>query len=245
MVGVHALDIGVQYSLLVGLGELVLVALPNELGGGVDEQHLVVELGLLQHDDAGRDRGAEEQIGRQLDHRIDIVVVDQVFADLLLRATAIEDAGELDDRRGAVDGQPAQHVHGERQIGLALRCQHPGRGEPWVVDQQRVGVPLPLDRIRRIRHDRLERLIVPVRRVGQRVAVGDVELLVVDVVQEHVDPAQVIGGQIDLLTEEPPPHILLAEHLGELQQQRPRPARRVVDLVHLGLADHGDLRQQL
>ena len=83
------------------------------------------------------------------------------------------------------------------------------------------------------------------RRVQQRVAVGDVELLVVDVVQEHVDPRQVVGGQVDLLAEEALAHVVLAEHLGELQQQRAGAAGRVVDLVDGLLADHGDPRQQL
>jgi hypothetical protein len=75
--------------------------------------------------------------------------------------------------------------------------------------------------------------------------VGDVELLEVDVVQEHVDAAQVVGRQVDLLTEEALPHVVLAEHLGELQQQRTRATRRVVDLVDLGLADHRDPGQKL
>jgi hypothetical protein len=81
-------------------------------------------------------------------------------------------------------------VHREREVGLALGREHAGGGEAGVVDEQRVGVALPLDRVGRVGHDRLERLVVPVRRVGERVAVGDVELLVVDVVQEHVDAAR-------------------------------------------------------
>ena len=39
--------------------------------------------------------------------------------------------------------------------------------------------------------------------------------------------------------------VVLAEHLRELQQQRPGAACRVVDLVDLGLAHHRDPRQQL
>ena len=46
----------------------------------------------------------------------------------------------------------------------------------------------------------------------------NVELLVVDVVQEHVDPSQVVRGQIDLLPKEALSHVVLAKHLGELQQ---------------------------
>ena len=74
---------------------------------------------------------------------------------------------------------------------------------------------------------------------------GDVELLVVDVVQEHVDPAQVVGREVDLLAEEPEPDIAVAEHPRELQEQRPRAAGRVVDLVHPGLAHDRDPSKQL
>ena len=138
-----------------------------------------------------------------------------------------------------------QDVHREGQVGLRLRRQHAGGRVARVVDQQRVGVAVPLDRVRRVGHDRLERLVVPVGRVDQGVAVGDVELLVRDVVQEHVDPAQVVGGQVDLLAEVALPHLAVAEDLLVLQQHRPRAAGRVVDLVDLGLADDRDPRQEL
>ena len=74
---------------------------------------------------------------------------------------------------------------------------------------------------------------------------GDVELLVGHVVEEHVDAREVVGGQVDLLTVEPLPHLAVAEHLRELQQQRPGPAGGVVDLIDLGLAGDRDLGQQL
>ena len=123
--------------------------------------------------------------------------------------------------------------------------QHTGRRVARVVDQQRVGVAVPFDRVGRVGHDRLERLVVPVGRVDQRVAVGDVELLVRDVVQEHVDPAQVVGGQVDLLAEVALPHLAVAEDLLVLQQHRPGATGRVVDLVDLGLADDRDPGQEL
>jgi hypothetical protein len=67
-----------------GPRELVLVADARELGRRVDEQHRVVGLRLLQHDDARGDRGAEEEVRRELDHGVHVVVVDEVLADLLL-----------------------------------------------------------------------------------------------------------------------------------------------------------------
>lgn len=74
---------------------------------------------------------------------------------------------------------------------------------------------------------------------------GDAEVGEVDVVQEHVDPAQVVGGQVDLLAEEPSVHVLLTEHLRELQKQRARPAGRVVDTVDTLLTHDRDASQHL
>lgn len=83
----------------------------------------------------------------------------------------------------------------------------------------RIGVARPFGGIRRIGYDGIERLVVPMVRLGQRIAAMDVELLVVDVVQKHVDAAEVVGGDIDFLSEETCAHILLAQYFGKLQQQ--------------------------
>ncbi|MOA01479.1 hypothetical protein D3C78_1208900 [compost metagenome] len=221
--------------------QLVLVAAAHEQAGGVDEQRGVVALGLLQHDDAGSDGGAEEQIRRQLDDSIDVVVVDEVLANLGLRTAAIEHARELDNCCGAVDRQPAQDVQSEGQVGLALGREYARRGEAGVVDQQWVGIALPFDRVRGIGDDGLEGLVVPVRRIGQRVAVGDVEFVEIDVVQEHVDPAQVVGCQFFFLPKESLTNAVASQNFGKLEQQRTRTTGRVINLVDLGLADDSDV----
>ena len=81
--------------------------------------------------------------------------------------------------------------------------------------------------------------------IGQRIPMSDVELLKIDVVQKHVDAAQIVGGQIDFLTEKALPHIILAQHLGKFQQQRAGTAGGVVYFIDLGFAQHGDARQKL
>ena len=90
-------------------------------------------------------------------------------------------------------------MHGERQIGLRLRCKHAGRGESRVVDERGVVVALPLGGVGRVGHDYLERFVIPVLGIDQHVAVGNVEMVVVHIVQEHVDAAQVVRGQVLLL----------------------------------------------
>ena len=56
--------------------------------------------------------------------------------------------------------------------------------------------------------------------IGERVLTGDVELVKADVVQVHVDAAQVVGGDVDLLTVEAIAHGVRAKHLLRLEQQR-------------------------
>ena len=135
-------------------------------------------------------------------------------------------------------------MHGKGQVRLALGSKHTGGGKARIIDQQWIGVAFPSDGIRRVGDNGLKRFIIPVCRIGQRVPVGDVELLKIDVVQKHVDAAQVVGGQIDFLTEKALPHIVLAQHLGKVQQQRTGTAGGVVYFIDLSLAQHGDARQQ-
>ena len=241
---VLARGVGVENLLLMVIRQLVLVAVAGEFRRGIDEQSFVVVLGFFQHDDAGGDGGAEEQVWRQLDDCINVVVVDQVLADFLLCAAAIEYAGKFNNRRRAVHRQPAQNVHGEGEVGLALGGEHTGRRKARVVDEQRIGIAIPADRIRRIGDDGLEGFVIPVRGVGECVAVGDVELFVIYVVQEHVDPAQVEGGEVNFLPVEALPHVVVAQYLGEFEQQRARAAGGVIHLVDLGLANHGDAGEQ-
>ena len=108
-------------------------------------------------------------------------------------------------------------MHGKGQVRLALGSKHTGGGKARIVDQQGVGVAFPPDGIRRIGDNGFKRLIIPVRRIGQRVPMSDVELLKIDAVQKHVNAAQIVGGQIDFLTEKALPHIVLAQHLGKFQ----------------------------
>ena len=65
----------------------------------------------------------------------------------------------------------------------------------------------------------------------QRVAIAYVEIGIIDVVQKHIDAAKVVGGDIQLLTEETFLHIVLAENLGKFQQQRTRTAGGVIYLI--------------
>lgn len=63
-------------------------------------------------------------------------------------------------------------------------------------------------------------LPIPVLGVGQGILTSNIKLVKADVVEEHVDTAQVVGGDIDLLAVEAVADSVTAQHLHSLQQQR-------------------------
>ena len=105
-------------------------------------------------------------------------------------------------------------MHDERHVRLALRREYARGRESRIIDQDRVIVADPFDGVRRIADDDLERLVIPVLRADEGVLVGDIELVEADVVQEHIDAAEVVGGEVDLLTVEALTDVVFAQHLG-------------------------------
>ena len=121
----------------------------------------------------------------------------------------------------------------ESKVGSRVRGQHTGAAVAVVVDEQRVLASFPRDAVRGIRYDGIERLEVSVPWIQQRVAQLDVEIVVVDVMQKHVDTTKVVGGGVDLLTIILQRRVLPSDGLRELQQQRARATGRVVDASNL------------
>ena len=76
----------------------------------------------------------------------------------------------------------------------------------------------------------------------QRVSVRDVKFVVVNVVQEHIDAAEVVGRDIDLLPIKSLPDVAGAENFRSLQKQRTGTAGGVIDLVDLRLSGNGNAR---
>ena len=68
-------------------------------------------------------------------------------------------------------------------------------------------------------------------RIGQRVLTGNVEFVKFNVVQEHIDAAQVVRCDVDFLSKEAVAHGIPSQHLFCLQQQRTGTAGRVIYLV--------------
>ena len=49
--------------------------------GGVDKEHIFGLFALFQYQDAHRDAGGKEQVARQADDGVDMVVLEQLGAD--------------------------------------------------------------------------------------------------------------------------------------------------------------------
>ncbi len=72
----------------------------------------------------------------------------------------------------------------------------------------------------------------------KRVFVGDIKLIVIDVVQEHIDTAKVVSRQVYFLTEKALPHVFFSENFSEFQKQRTRTASGIVNLIDFGFANN-------
>ena len=228
-------DVRVQQHVVISLSfEIVRTA-------GIDELGRRVFLVFCQHQNIHRDGSAVEQVGGQRNHGFDVIVVYQIFPDLLLGPAPVEDAGEADDGGAAFGGEVAERVQHKSKVSFGFGGEHASRGKTVIVDQGRVIRTYPLHRIGRVGNDGIERLVVAKVGFAQRIAELDVELVVVDVVQEHVHPRQVVGGVVELLPEEAIFDDVGVKVLFGLQEQRAGAASRVVNFVDSTLAMHGKL----
>ena len=82
-------------------------------------------------------------------------------------------------------------------------------------------------------------------RAEQSIFPHDAEFVKLDVMQEHIDAAEVVSGQVDLLPIEATLDIVLAQQFFHLQQQGAGTAGWIIDLVDLRFADGAEAGQQL
>ena len=69
-------------------------------------------------------------------------------------------------------------------------------------------------------------------------------MIIVDIMEKHVDSAEVVGRLVDLLTEETLLHILLTDDFGYLHEERTRTTGRVIDLAHFRLVMRSNTGEQ-
>ena len=100
--------------------ELILLFAFLKVLGGVDEQHIVGFLALLEHEDADGDSGGVEEIGWQADDGVDVAVLEQFGADSFLSAASEEDAVGQDDRHHTFVFEVVEAVEQECEVGGGL-----------------------------------------------------------------------------------------------------------------------------
>lgn len=91
-------------------------------------------------------------------------------------------------------------MHDEGKIGLGFRRENACWREPWIVDQQGVAIACLFDGVRRVGNDQFKGVIVPMLGECQRVLTGNIKFVETQIMQKHIDAAQVVGGNVDFLT---------------------------------------------
>ena len=103
---------------------------------------------------------------------------------------------------------------------LLLGANTPAGENRGSVDQGGIAVAIPWHGIWRVAHDGIERLFRLVERIFQCIAILNVEVIIVYIVQEHVHATEVVGFHVDFLTIETILHILGSHHTDKVQEQR-------------------------
>ncbi|EXI91524.1 MAG: hypothetical protein AW12_01250 [Candidatus Accumulibacter sp. BA-94] len=173
-------------------------------GIGVDEQHLSapacrLAVGLrTQHQDAGGDGGAVEQVLRQADDGLDQILIDPLLANLLFLAAPEQHSVGHHGRHHAGRLAHRQHVLGEHQVALLAGGRAPAPAEALGEFHVGAGVVLAEGRIGDHPVEALQLAGLAVQRVQQGVLALDVG--VGDAVQNHVEFADGPGGHIQHLS---------------------------------------------
>ena len=81
--------------------------------------------------------------------------------------------------------------------------------------------------------------------IGQCIFASNVKFIKFNIVEKHIDAAQVVRCDVDFLSKETIAHGIPSQHLFCLQQQRTRAAGRVIDLVDFLFAYRTQPGQQL
>ena len=248
-VAVFGQDLGIRHAARVGRHVLpgaehvhdlvdvfrpqVVLCLPFAVFAvGVDEQGVVARRAacLVQHQDAGRDAGAVEQVGRQPDHRFEHTTFQKQATHLALFATPEQHAVRHHGSQLAVGLEGGQHVLHEHQVGLLALLGQPHREAARELDLL-LDVILAEGRVGQHAVEAPELAVLfQVLGLAQGVLLTDVGIR--DAVQQHVHLADGPGGahlflpvQRHLLRAAP----MLAQVVAHLDEHAARAAGGVVD----------------
>ena len=168
-----------------------------------------------------------------MDDGVHEIVLHQPLTNGALLAPSVENTRKLYDGSRSPLAEGAQDVERKGEVGSGVGSQHAGTTKAVVVDEQRVVGAFPWNGVGRIAHHGIEGLKVAMLGRDERVAQLNIKIVVVDIVEEHVDAAEVVGRRVDFLAVVFQRRVFLADGLREFQQQRPGTAGRVVDAAYL------------
>ena len=223
------------------MAQPVLVAVLHEAPAGVDHEDALAGIGtqLVEHDDAGRNAGAVEQVGGQPDDALDVAALDQAPPDHGLGVATEQHTVRQDHRAAAGALHRGQDVQQEGIVAVLGGWGAVGEAPVHVAAHVDAVAP-GFGREGRVGHHEVEGLqgvaLRPLWR-GQRVALPDFGGG--GVVQDHVHLGERGGGVVYLL----PVDGHAAGGLGGgLEQQRAGAAGRVEDGLRrvLGTPDADD-----
>ena len=80
-------------------------------------------------------------------------------------------------------------------------------------------------------------------RMQQSIPVGNIKLIIANIMQEHIDTAKVVRGQVEFLAKETLTDIPFTEDFCRFQKQRTRTAGGIIDLIDLCFPDNRNASQ--
>ena len=211
---------------------------------------------LFQHHNDRRDARPEEDVRREPDNGVDLIPLDEILADHRLGLFLLDLAAEKDAMRqyyghNAVWLHMVEVVKQKRIIRLALRRN----AIVSVTNIMFVAGWIPLGGIRRIGHHRIDiqRRIDPILDhrpvIGQSVRIPRDDIRRIDPTHHQIHARQVVGVVLQLLRIVGDVVLVLdvlRNRPTDVQEERTRSARRVVDLQFflLPMVIGDDLRHQ-
>ncbi len=228
---VHLAGEGVDDAVDVLLAQSVLVAVLDVALAGVDHEDATLltlagrGAGLVQHQDAGWNAGAIEQVGRQADDPFQDAGADELPSDDSLCVATKQHAVRQD--AGATAGA-LHRADDVKQVGVVtlLGGRHaPSETLVRVVGRRQTGAPGLVAELRVGDHDVVGAQLMTIQELRVRQRVPGQDAGGGEVVQDHVHAGQAGGAHVHLLAFQGDVRAGLGRHL---QQQRARTAGGVV-----------------
>ena len=114
---------GIGNALDVGGAELVVFALLGVPLGGVNDKYILALALLAQHHNDGGNARAKENVGGQTDDGVNVVVLNQIFADRAFLTAAEQNTVGQNDGHNAVWLDMVEVVQQKGIVRLTLGCQ--------------------------------------------------------------------------------------------------------------------------